>query len=168
MKRFLLLLSIIAMTIFFASSLYAQQQQTASLQVSATVVPACTVSVQDIDFGDISASGYVSANGNIQVNCSDGTIYDIALDKGQHYANSTRQLADASQNLISYALYKDPNHTDADEWGDAGYDNTYSAQPLGDIGNGSTQDHIVYGLANMSVIVPPGSYSDVVQVTVYY
>ena len=166
MKRFILLLSIIGMTIFFANAVYAATQ-TASLNVSATAVAACSVSVTDVNFGNY-VGQVQSATGNVEVTCSPGVIYKIALDAGQHStgADGGRRMSNGEtpEEFIGYELYSDP---DGNIWGDLGYGDTYPSIPVQDLGTGAAQNHEVFADA-YAADVPAGSYSDVVQVTVNY
>ena len=165
MKRFILLLSVIGMTIFFANALYAGTQ-TASLNVSATAVAACSVSVTDVNFGNY-VGDYQYASGNVEVTCSPGVTYYIALDAGQHSlgTDAGRQMSNGEvpPEFIGYELQSQPGIP----WGDEGYGDTYLASPVQDLGNGAAQNHEVIATA-YAAAVPAGSYSDVVQVTVNY
>jgi spore coat protein U-like protein len=133
-----------------------------NLNVSATVLPACSASVTPVNFGNYSGD-YLYANGDITVTCLQGTPYHIALDAGRNY----RQISNGMNGLLSYSLYKDMSGT---EWGDSDYANTYPrGSSLTDWGTGFSQAHTVYGvLRGGQTASEAGTYSDTVQVSIYY
>jgi spore coat protein U-like protein len=171
MKKLILSLFIMALGISFAGAAYGAGSVTAILDVSVNLVPACTVTVTPIDFGDYDGIASVPgapnglANGDVTVNCSDTVSYNIALDAGLHYNAPNREVSDGV-NGIGYGLYQDSAYTT--EWGDSDFGNTYAAGlSQGDTGNGLDQPHTVYGGLGASS-GPLGPYTDVVTVTVHY
>jgi spore coat protein U-like protein len=142
-----------------------------TLNVSATVVPTCSVSTTPVNFGNYDSANNISATGDITVTCPSNTPYHIALDAGQNYTScgwigALRVICDGAGNGVPYELAQDSTFT---RWGDSDYANTYSAgMSLADTGNGAAQSHAVYGLLIGIGTVPPGIYTDVVGVTVYY
>jgi spore coat protein U-like protein len=136
---------------------------TGTLNVSATVVPTCTVSTTLVNFGNYDGS-YISTFGDVTVTCASGTPYHIALDAGLAYdGNAYRRMSDGVNNLM-YQL----SHA-GELWGDADYANTYhGGSSLADTGNGAAQAHQVTAELIAGLTVPAGAYNDVVNVTVYY
>ena len=138
---------------------------TTSLDVSVTVVPACTVTATGITFPDYDGSSLVIAYGDVTVNCSLGTEYNIALDAGLYYDGFNRFVSDGANTLL-YTLYKPSG---GPVWGDSDFANTYpSGASLADTGDGSDQPHEVRGLIASGYYMPSGVYSDTVTVTVHY
>jgi spore coat protein U-like protein len=141
-----------------------------TLNISATVVPTCSVSTTAVNFGsNYDGTSDVLANGDVAVTCPSNTPYHIALDGGQNYlGGSPRLISDGAGHSLWYLLHQDNGFTTI--WGDNDYANTYPyGSSLADTGNGVAQAHTVYG----SLLAPqptpsPGSYTDVVNVTVYY
>lgn len=138
---------------------------TGTLDVSADVVGVCTVASTAVNFTGYDGSTVAYANGGLTVNCPDGTAYQVALDAGGNYDGANRRLSGGSGS-ISYLLYQ--NSSLATSWGDAGYGDTYPAGVvLNATGTGNDQPHAVYGVLSAST-APPGTYTDVVNVTVHY
>jgi spore coat protein U-like protein len=139
---------------------------TGTLNVSATVVPTCSVLTTAVNFGAYDGS-YVQTQGDITVTCAQDTPYNIALDAGMNYNVSNggyRTMANGT-NYLNYALWKS---TGTEYWGDSDYADTFPATSLADTGNGAAQAHTVIAGIVPGQTVPTGSYTDVVNVTVYY
>jgi spore coat protein U-like protein len=164
MKKLIISLFIMVLGISLSGAAYGATA-TEFLNVSANVVPACTVSTTAVNFGDTDGSADVFANGDVTVNCSSGIQYNIALDAGLNYDLISRRVSDGV-NYIRYELYKDA--ANANQWADSDFANTY---PFGlsvpDTGDGTDQPHIVYGYLS-SPSGPVGTYTDVITVTVHY
>ncbi len=167
MKKLIIALFVLALGAGLSGRAQAATEAT-TLDVSANVVAACTVSATGVAFPDTTGSnGNVYANGDVAVNCASGVAYNIALDAGLYYTGGWRGVYDSVANYISYALFKDSAYTS--EWSDSDYDNTSPyGSSLADTGTGVDQAHTVYGLLVVSESSVPGAYSDVVNVTVYY
>jgi spore coat protein U-like protein len=137
-----------------------------TLNVSATVVPTCSVSTTPVNFGNYDGS-YIYTFGDVTVTCAQGTSYHIALDAGQAPDGSGYRRMSNGTNYLLYALGN--INVPGVNWGDADYANTY---PYGmsypDTGNGVAQAHSVTAELVPGQNVPTGPYSDVVNVTVYY
>jgi spore coat protein U-like protein len=143
---------------------------TGTVNVSATVLQMCSVSTTAVNFGNYDGSQYeYLANGDITVTCLQGIPYHIALDAGENYF-STRHISNGQGRYLQYQLYRDSSHYT--QWGDADYANTFPyGSSFTDTGNGATQPHTVYGAmpnAQGTAPIPVGTYTDVVNVTVYY
>ena len=163
MRRLLLLLFIIGMSIFFANAVYAQQSVTTSLNVNANAVAACSVTTSPVNFGDYTGE-LLQAQGNIEVTCTDELDYTICLNAGQNFAGENiRRMTDGQGNYITYQLMYGIT-----QWGDAPCDNTISLVAVNGSGSGSAQNYLVDGAALAGPTVPAGSYSDIVTVTVMY
>ncbi len=167
MKKIILVLGVLAFSLVFSAMTYAASV-TGQLQVSATVVTACTVSTTAVNFGNVTGVDYVTATGDVTVNCSSGTPYNIALDKGLYGNDAARRLGPSVEE-VNYFLFKP---TGSVEWGDADYAGTYmGGSSLADTGNGSNQPHTVNAQLNPTPFsgIPGGTVlTDTVTVTVYY
>ena len=139
-----------------------------TIDISTTVVAACSVSTSPVDFGDYDTVTPLYANGSIDVTCTDGAPYNIALDGGANFdaPTNSRYLSDGGANSMQYAVYANAALTTT--WGDTDFANTNPWPSLSDTGNGAVQPHTVYGELYHGQDVPLGSYSDVLTVTVYY
>lgn len=139
---------------------------TGSLNVSAAIVPACSVSATPVNFGSMTGFEAAYANGDVTVNCSPGVPYNIAMDAGLHWRFEGRWLHNGTDDK-NYILSASPN---GPEWGDQDFDYTALGFSVADIGNGTSQPHTVYGKINAgSIGMQPGvPYTDTVTVTVHY
>ena len=143
----------------------------ATIDVSVNVVAACTVStsspfvIPDYD-GSADVGGPI---GTIDVTCSTGVSYNIALDGGQNYvlgSPSGRFLSDGVGNLLPYGLMTEADPTVF--WGDSDFGATTEWPSVAAVGTGVLQTHTVPGGVGAGNDVPVGLYSDVVIVTVHY
>lgn len=169
MKRFIFILSLLALSLVFAGTAYAGTA-TSTLGISGTVQTTCEISTTAVDFGNIVQDSVTPtyANGDVSVTCVEGIAYVIDLDYGMHYGGDGRYIADSGNTHgIAYYLYKDSGYLN--EWGDSGHANTYPwGSGLGDTGTGGAQSHTVYGSLGP---IPPtyaDTYTDTVTVTVYF
>ncbi|MFT3917461.1 MAG: spore coat U domain-containing protein [Anaeromyxobacteraceae bacterium] len=156
-----------------------------SMNVTATVVGACTdVKASDVGFGAFSGTA-VTAEGTIEVRCSEGTDYLLKISEGQNHVPivgpggilGTRNMRLAGGNpfqLLAYQLYQDPAHSTI--WGSAcvpgrvGCLVSVGARGQVGVASGATQSFTVYGRIFDSGLFNPtppnGSYADVVNVAV--
>jgi spore coat protein U-like protein len=130
--------------------------------VTASVLPACTVTATDLDFGTI--NGFLTGNhdstSTIQVSCVSGTSYKVGLDDGAHYSAPDRRMQGPG-GYISYALYRDSGRSQL--WGDASGANAASGT-----GTGNPQNYTVYGRVPPQTTPSAGTYQDTVTVNVTY
>ncbi|HAX92938.1 MAG TPA: hypothetical protein DCY25_03140 [Bacteroidales bacterium] len=171
MKRLIVAMFALAVGVFIFSAAFAEMKTT-TFQVSANVIPSCTVSTARVNFGDsISGTANVSATGNVIVNCSSGTTYEIGLNEGLNYASPYRHVSDGSGNSISYLLNK-WLFPFPEEWGNSCTTNSYPSGSCysGNTATGSDQSYTVFGLLRLSAHPgsPAGTYSDTVTVEVQY
>jgi len=144
-------------------------QVTSRLNVSATMVGSCTISASAMIFPAYDGSADVTTTSTITSNCTNGLAYMVHLDAGAHYIAAVRHVADVntSTNFIAYQLYQGVS---AIAWGDAG--NVGAAMTpwasLSLMGTGLNQTSTVSGTLFGGANVPPGSYSDVINITVTY
>jgi spore coat protein U-like protein len=142
-----------------------------TIDVSVNVIAACSVTtsspfvIPDYD-GSTDIGGPL---GTIDVTCSAGVPYNVALDGGQNYvagSASGRFLSDGLGNFLPYGLM-----TEADPavfWGDSDFAATTEWPSVAFVGTGVLQSHTVPGGVGAGNDVPFGTYSDVVTVTVHY
>ena len=137
---------------------------TDTMTITATVISSCNVTANDLAFGDYDpvASSPLAVATTIDVVCTNGTAYVVALDEGLGSGATTavRKLTDGAETL-NYGLFQDAAHTDS--WGDNDGVDTVAA-----VGAGVVQTHDVYGLIPANQTAPAGSYEDTVTVTVTY
>ena len=171
MKRLILAMFVLAVGVFIFSAAFAEMKTT-TFQVSANVIPSCTVSTVRVNFGDsISGTANVLATGNVIVNCPSDTTYEIGLNEGLNYASNARHVSDGGGNSISYGLFKGSGQF-SEEWGNSCTTNSFPNGSCysGNIANGSDQSYTVHGRLYLSSHPgsPAGTYSDTVTVEVQY
>jgi len=131
--------------------------------VQANVLPACTVSANNLDFG---TAGVLAANqdatNTISVNCSNLVPYTISLDGGLTGAPdpALRKLANGPAQ-VTYGIYQDAARSAP--WGD-----TIGTNTIGGTGTGSVQNYTAYGRVPTQTTPTPGIYTDTIVVTVTY
>ena len=94
--------------------------------------------------------------------CTPNTTYYIGLDQGQSpgaTVNQRKMVSGASS--LDYQLYSDSARSTI--WG-----NTTGTNTVTGVGNGSAQDHTVYGSVPATQNIPQGDYADTITVRVYY
>jgi spore coat protein U-like protein len=137
---------------------------TDTMTVTATVIASCNVAADDLALGnyDPVAPTPLAAATAIDVICTNGTSYSIALDEGQGSGASvaTRKMTSGA-NTLNYSLYQDASHTDL--WGE-----TQGVNTVDDTGTGAVQSFDVYGLVPAAQAAPAGAYSDTINVAVTY
>lgn len=140
---------------------------TTTFPVTATAAATCTVSATGVSFGTYTG-GVLFANGSLNVNCSSGTPYNVALNAGGNYNGAARQMINGAA-AIAYGIYRDAGFNT--QWGDngCGAGNTYSAGTCqAGTGSGVAQALTAYGVAFAGQSTVPGSYSDTVVATVVF
>ena len=143
---------------------------TSTFAVSLTIVATCVVnSTSTLAFGSLGVLGGSSGTTNndatstIAVQCTNTTPFHIGLDGGTGGGDtSTRKLLNTgSSATVNYTLWQDAGHST--NWG-----NTVATDTVGDTGNGASVNYTVYGRIPPQTTPAPGTYADVVTVTVTY
>jgi spore coat protein U-like protein len=134
-----------------------------SFLASATVLKSCNVAASNLAFGvtgDLTAA--IAGQSNINVQCSNGTGYSIALNGGLSGAtNPTQRKMNLGAGNIVYGLYQNLGHTSP--WG-----GTIGTNVVNGIGTSVSQAVPVYGLVPIQTTPPVGTYSDTIVVSVTY
>ena len=143
---------------------------TATFQVSATVLKACTVSATALAFGNYTPSaGAVTNSSSISVGCTSGTPYTMTVGAGSTTgATITQRLMTNGTQTLQYNLYT--SNTYATILGDGTTGGSAKVTGTG-AGLGTLATTTVYGqlpdtVANQAVA--PGAYTDTVTVSVAY
>ncbi|HEY0719611.1 MAG TPA: spore coat U domain-containing protein, partial [Gammaproteobacteria bacterium] len=136
---------------------------TTTLDVSAIVGIACSVSTAPVVFNVTDPFQDTFANGSVTVTCNPGMPFDIALDAGQNYNGSLRGVKDSGGNRLDYDL---GSTLGGQPWGDNGL--TYWAPVVIAQATGGADEFTVYGTLWGGQPAFNGVYSDVVSVTVTY
>lgn len=136
---------------------------TGSFGVQVIIDETCEVSSPStvtLDFGSQTLlNSNVDQQTAIQVECSNGTDYDITLNGGLNNNRSMR--LGATSNYVDYELYTDSSRLNV-------WPTTSSSFPY--TGNGTPQTIPVYGRipAQAAPTASATPYTDVVQITVWY
>ena len=170
MKRWIgAAVALFALHVVLAGSAFAQftETDTGELDVTLEVTAECAITNSpSINFG---GTGLLSSNidqqGTISVQCSSGTPYAIALAAGggDGATVATRKMTrGGGTETVNYSLYSDNTH-------ETGWGETLEVNVVEDTGNGSGQNHTVYGRVFLQATAPvPGTYTDAVAITVHY
>jgi spore coat protein U-like protein len=136
------------------------------------LLQSCTVSATPLSFGPYSPSSStaLSGTGTINVSCTVTLVgllesWTIQLSTGNSGTYSSRQMSTAGQSLV-YNLYTTAAHSQVWGNGTAGTGTVTDSQLLA-IGT-SQYPYTVYGLVNTFQDLAPGTYTDVITVTLNY
>lgn len=136
--------------------------------VIATVANQCYATTSDLNFGSVSsvAAGPITGTSTINVQCTNGTPYQVGLDNGSNSTGGTnRSMKDpATARLVRYDLYQDAGRTA--RWGN---NNLAGGDTLNNqTGSGIYKPITVYGQAYPDSLVTVGNYADTVSVVLYF
>ncbi|MCR5877507.1 spore coat U domain-containing protein [Phenylobacterium sp. J367] len=130
-----------------------------TLQVRARLEASCSVTLQDLDFGEYRAASASQVKTVIEVRCTPGVRFNVALDGGGAGDADLRRMTGAGE--LSYQLYVDASHRRI--FGDATGGETVSMEA-----NGKWQRVNVYGSVPKGQSPPPGGFYDTVTMTLTY
>jgi len=137
---------------------------TASIQIQATVISDCSIhSAYGVNFGEIAVTANgTDAQGVINMACTKGTAYTIALNAGTGTGSTieNRRLSSGSE-TVGYQLYRDSARSLV--WGE-----TPGTDTLGQTATGGIEQHPVYGRMPGQLLPAPGTYQSTVTVTITY
>lgn len=166
MRKALLPVSLLLSTLTLSGAVYAAGTATTTLDVTAIVGTACSVSTTPVDFGFVDPLGGVVAEGTITTTCTPDTAITIALDGGLNSDFFDRFMSDGSGNLMPYWIFE------PDTFGPWGDDSLTIGHPsLLTASNPVDGVDVFPVLAEIPLLgtpVPDGFYSDVINVTVTY
>lgn len=133
-----------------------------NLPVRFDVATSCGVSASPLSFGTVSSIGGNTATSNLSVTCTLDGAYSIALDGGEVSGDvdARRMRLNTGPSTIDYQLYRDAAHTLP--WGNL------PGTTAGGTGSGLPQSIPVFGLIPPQAPGPPGTYQDVITVTVTF
>lgn len=136
-----------------------------SLTVQASISATCAIDSASMDFGTYNPTlnSNFDATGTVSVSCTNGTAFNIGLDKGVGTgANITNRIMMSGANTLTYQIFSDSGRTQ--NWG-----NTVGTNTLAGTGTGFSQTFTAYGrITAGQKTAPPGSYSDTVTVKITY
>lgn len=151
--------------LFVLSGTAYSQTATTQFNVQITINAECLInSAGDLTFPATGViDDVVNATSDIAVQCTNGTEYDLGLNAGLGATATvaTRQMTGPGAETLDYSLYTDPAHTVV--WGD-----TVSTDTVAGIGTGAAQTYTVYGQVPTQDTPTPGTYNDIITVTLTY
>jgi spore coat protein U-like protein len=137
---------------------------TSTFTTQVTIAAACTInSAVTLNFG---SQGVLGANADqtatLQIQCTNTTNYNIGLDAGTGTGATVavRKMMSGG-NAVNYSLYSDSGHTIV--WG-----NTLGTDTVAAAASGVSQSFTIYGRIPAQTTPAPGTYSDMVTVTIMY
>lgn len=170
-KKTLLAATLLAAGAIGSTAMAGTSPQTATFQVTATVIKSCVVSTTPIAFGnyDPTSATALTATGSVSAKCTKGSVVGVALDQGANKASGStaavpaRQMSDGSGDLLPYDIYTTSGGST--EWG-----NTTAQMPAKQTSAsaGTALVFTTYGSLPAGADVPSGSYSDTVTATVTF
>ena len=142
-----------------AAHAQASKETVGTLQVRARLEASCGVTLGDLDFGEYHDPSGSKAKGSIDVRCTPGVRYTIALDGGGAGDVDHRRMTGAGE--LAYQLYIDASTKRV--FGDATGGETVSVDA-----NGRWQKTTVYGEVPKRQGPVSGGYQDIVTMTLTY
>jgi spore coat protein U-like protein len=134
---------------------------TAKLSVTATVAESCSLAANPIAFGTLAPGRDADASGALIVTCTSGTSWTVSADGAAGSGGERRMTGTGGE--LAYALYVDSARTRP--WGTGGS----GSATMNDQGTGRAQYVPVYArIAGDRSRAGPGSYADIVTVTISY
>lgn len=128
------------------------------LLVGVSAHAACQVDTKPVTFGIVDVANRNDSNGEIVLNCSMNTSFAIGLSSDD--GPNERSMVGPNGGRLAYDLFTD--RTRATRWGDSGGGSEVAGISDGESANRFT----IYGRVPSQKPVPPGSYSDVLTVSV--
>jgi spore coat protein U-like protein len=169
MRRIVIVLAGFAVVSIAAESGLSGQgsQQSASLTVSANVVKNCTITTAPVSFGNYdsvaaNATAPLDGIGTITVKCTKGAAAKVGLNPGGNATGTTRRMAGATAEYLTYELYRDTGR--ATIWGDT----ADTALDVPAAPNQTPRDYTVYGRVAQAQEAAVGTYTDTVVATVNF
>ncbi len=134
---------------------------TAQFSVTATVLPACSISANALSFGTYSGS-LINSTSIITARCTSSS-YNIGLSAGMAAGATVtnRSMTGPASGLLKYKLFRDSARTLS--WG-----NTVGTDTVAGYGDGTVQSLSVYGQVPAGQSAKPGTYADTIIATITY
>jgi spore coat protein U-like protein len=132
---------------------------TATVQVTATILPSCILTVADVTLGTYTASEATdkTGNGSIKVTCSRSLPYTVDLDGGVSLNAKARTLKNGT-NVLNYGVV----------YGSANFDADNKISMTGVANTGVETNYTIKVTVPTAQYVPAGTYEDTLTATVTY
>ena len=139
---------------------------TGSVQVSMTIQAECKLQAgtTTLQFGSRGVlDAVVDAQASFGLQCTNSTPFSIGLDAGQGSGATVgaRAMTGPAGALVGYTMYRDSGRSQV--WGQ-----TANIDALASTGTGALQSFTIYGRVPAQTTPAPGSFSDLVALTVTY
>lgn len=137
---------------------------TTTMPVTMTITAGCTVAATSVAFGSQSVlASNTAASGTLSVTCTNTTPYNVGLDAGGGAGAtvSVRKMTGPASAIINYGLFQNAALTTV-------FGNTVGTNTVAGTGNGTSQTITVFGQVPAQSSPAPGSYADVVNVTITF
>ncbi len=163
LRVFLALLLAYPLVFFFASSAMAL---TATGTFTSQIIIAANCTVGSTNTLNFNTQGVLNVNvdaaATFAVTCTNSTTYNVGLNAGTTSGGTTttRLMANGA-NTVSYKMYSDSGRTT--NWG-----NTVGTDTVPGTGTGAAQTLTIYGRVPIQTTPAPGTYTDLVTITVTY
>lgn len=148
-----------------APSAHAAGSDTDTMTVTATVVDACSVTANDLAFGNYNPVSSTPLDGatTLVITCTNGTGYTVSLNAGTGSGATVaaRKMTETGGATLTYSLYRNAGRTNV--WGVTGGSDTVAGA-----GTGAAQTLDVYGRAPINQTAIAGAYTDTIIATVAY
>jgi len=143
----------------------AAQTTTDTFQVRAQVTKTCTVTTNDLDFGQYNSSQQARASTSLSVQCTPLTSFAVDVGSGISGNRNDRWMSGPGVSRLRYGLFKDGGYTDpvTNTTTGSGSDFTGLSDP-----QGTPVTFQLYGQIAANQAVAAGNYLDTVTVTVTY
>lgn len=166
MKKIMVNIAAIGVGVVSAVSAHAATD-TAAMNVQLIIQASCAIgTVNDLDFGTAVTplTANIDVSTTLEVVCTNGTTYEVGLNAGTSAGGTiaTRKMTDGVE-FIDYLMYQDAGRTT--NWGN---DTVGGSDTASGTGNGNAQTFTVYGRVPAQTTPSPGTYTDVVTITVEY
>lgn len=150
-----------ALTAVFVGGQAQAATTTNTLAISAQVLASCTIaSTTAVAFGAYDSAADKNAEGALVVNCTPGTVGNIALSTGGNAVGGARYLSAGGADRLAYNLYTDQARTTA--WSDI------TQAGVAHTGTGTNASISVYGRIGSGQTAQPGNYVDTVTATMEF
>lgn len=167
-------ITIVAILSFLATSAMADNNSIKDFKSTANINNSCLLSVNDVDFGDITPDGKEDVGwtsttktiGNISMLCTSGANYSIALNIGSNPYNNNRRLKNLSSNqFIDYTFCQ----TNAVNVTAVSCVKTWKSGSTAYVGKGSgiSENIPMYGFIKKGYYAP-GIYTDTMSITISF
>lgn len=143
-----------------------QRSDSATMHVSMSVVPLCTVSAAPVDFGDYDpvlahATQPLDAEATVTTVCTPNTRLTLEMNLGSNPAGNTRRMASGTD-FLRYELYQDAGRVQVWGSGQRALRFTTPANSTAPI------VRTVYARMEPGQNVDPGDYDDTIEVILHF